>query len=153
MIINLSDTPKSQYEYKRERDMKIAQMRKVMHTWDKAQIRKYLYNQIREYPLSDEGMAAILERFINTNEFKIGDLSEDLKAGFDIVLYISRNSKIFYPTTELIYDFCKQYKDVIKFYDRQSAQTYLHKLLKAYENSVDMVNKKELIEQEIRLKY
>ncbi len=153
MIINLSDTPISQYEYKRQRDNKIAQMRKVINTWDKSQILQYLYNRNKEYPLTDEGMSAILERFINTNEFKIGDMSEELKTGFDIVLYISKSSKIYHPTTDLIYDFIKQFKEVIHSYDRQSAQTYNHKLLKAYENSVDMVNKKLLIEQEIRLKY
>jgi len=153
MIINLSDQTKSQYEAKRERDNKIKQMRKVISGWDKKELQAYVYNKNKLHPSSDAGMAAILERFIDADEFQIGHMSEELKKGFDIVLAISKNKRIHYHTTDLIYMFIKHFEEVINSYDRQSAQTYYHKLMKAYENSVNMVNRKLEIEKEMRVKY
>jgi len=152
-MLNLSDSQKTQYEYKRERERKVNEMRRVISSWDKKTLLAYVSNHNKDYPCSDAGMAAILERFIYTNEFEIGTLSEELKLGFDIVLAISRNNKIYYQTTDLIVEFTKHYKEVIHSYDRQSAQTYFHKLIVGYEKSVSMVNKKMEIEQEIRIKY
>jgi len=153
MTINLSDKTKSQYETKRERDNKIKQMRKVISRWDKKELQDYVFNKNKTHPSSDAGMAAILERFIDTNEFQIGHMSEDLKVGFDIILSIAKNKRIYFHTTDLIYMFVKHFEDVIHSYDRQSAQTYYHKLIKAYENSVNMVRRKLEIEKEIRVKY
>ena len=153
MIINLSDEQKTQYESNRERENKITQIRKVISSWNKKEIQSYIYNHNRTYPCSDAGMAAILERFINTDEFQIGHMSEELKMGFDIVLSISRNHKIYFKTTDLIYTFIKHFEEVIHSYDRQSAQTYYHKLIQGYEKSVQLVNKKLEIEKEMRIKY
>lgn len=153
MIINLSEGQKTQYESIREREKKIKQMRRVIVSWKKKEIQSYIYNQNRTYPVSDAGMAAVLERFIDTNEFQIGDMSEELKMGFDIVLSICRNNKIYFKTTELIYSFIKYFKEVIQSYDRQSAQTYYHKLMKGYESSVQLVEKKMEIEKELSVKY
>ena len=153
MALNLSDTYKTQHEYKRDREKKVKEMRRIISTWDKEKLQAYVYNHNKDYPVSDAGMAAILERFIHTDEFKIGTMSEEQKMGFDIVLSISRNMKIYFQTTDLIYEFIKHYEEVIHYYDRQSAQTYYHKLIAAYEKSVSMVNKKLEIEQEIRIKY
>ena len=153
MALNFSDTYKTQHEYKRDRERKVNEMRRVISSWDKQKIQAYVYNHNKEYPVSDAGMAAILERFIQTDEFKIGTMSEEQKMGFDIVLSIARNMKIYFQTTDLIYEFIKYYEDVIHHYDRQSAQTYYHKLITAYEKSVQMVNKKLEIEQEMRIKY
>jgi hypothetical protein len=153
MALNLSDIYKTQHEYKRDREKKVNEMRRVISSWDKEKIKAYVYNHNKEYPVSDAGMAAVLERFIQTDEFKIGTMSEDQKTGFDIVLAIARNKKIYFQTTDLIYEFIKYYEEVIHYYDRQSAQTYYHKLVTAYEKSVSMVNKKLEIEQEIRIKY
>ena len=153
MVLNLSNIYKTQHEYKRDRERKINEMRRVVSTWDKEKLKAYVYNHNKDYPVSDAGMAAILERFIHTDEFKIETMSEELKMGFDIVLAISRNMKIYFQTTDLIYEFTKHYEEVIHYYDRQSAQTYYHKLITAYEKSVQMVNKKHEIEQEMRIKY
>jgi len=153
MLLNLSDTYKTQHEYKRDREKKVKEMRRVISTWDKEKLQAYVYNHNKDYPVSDAGMAAVLERFVETDEFEIGTMSEELKMGFDIVLAISRNKKIYFQTTDLIYEFTKHYKELIHYYDRQSAQTYYHKLITAYEKSVQMVNKKLEIEQEIRIKY
>ena len=153
MLLDLSDAQKTQYEYKRDRERKIDGMRRIISGWDKKELQSYVYNHNKKHPVKDAGMAAILERFINSNEFEIGTLAEELKKGFDIVLSISRNNKIYFQTTDLILDFIQQYKDVIRYYDRQSAQTYYHKLVQAYEQSVIMVNKKLEIEQEMRIKY
>lgn len=153
MIINLSEGQKTHYQSTREREDKIKQMRQVIVSWDKKEIQAYIYNQNRVYPVSDAGMAAVLERFINTNEFRIGNMSEELKMGFDIVLSICRNSKIYFKTTDLIYRFIKQFEEVIHSYDRQSAQTYYHKLIRGYENSVLLVEKKLVIEKELSVKY
>lgn len=153
MLLNLSDTYKTQHEYKRERERKVNEMRRVISTWDKEKLKSYVYNHNRDYPVSDAGMAAVIQRFIDTDEFKIGTMSEDLKLGFDIVLAISRNKKIYFQTTDLIYEFTKYYEENIHYYDRQSAQTYYHKLITAYEKSVHMVNKKLEIEQALRITY
>jgi len=153
MLVNVSDEQKTQYEYKRDRERKISEMRRVISSWSKKELRTYVYGNNKKYPCSDAGMAAILERFIQNNEFEIGTLAEDLKMGFDIILSISRNKKIYFQTTDLIIEFIQEHKEVIHSYDRQSAQTYQHKLLQAYEKSVIMVNKKLKIEQEIRVKY
>jgi len=153
MIVNLSDGNKTQYEYKRDRDRKVNEMRRIISSWTKKELLTYVYNNNKQYPSSDAGMAAILERFIHTDEFQIGTLAEELKIGFDIILAISRNKKIYFQTTDLIIEFIKEYKEVIHYYDRQSAQTYQHKLLQAYEKSINMVNRKLQIEQEIRVKY
>ncbi len=153
MIINLSDKRKSASDRKRERDKKVEQMRSVMLSWDRKAMQEYVGNRNKKFPLTDAGMAAILERFNRSNEFKIGDMSEELRVGFDIVLSIARNKKIDLPTTDLILEFVKQYEEVIHFFDRQSAQTYHHKLLRAYENSVDMVKKKYEIEKALHARY
>ena len=153
MIVNLSDEYKTQYEYKRGREQKVNEMRRIISSWSKKELQSYVYNHNKLYPCSDAGMGAILERFIKSGEFQIGTLAEELKMGFDIILSISRNKKIYFQTTDLIIEFIKEYKEVIYSYDRQSAQTYQHKLLQAYEKSVRMVNKKLEIEQEIRVKY
>lgn len=153
MIINLSDKRQSAYERQREWEKKVEQMRSVMLSWDKQAMQSYVYNRNKQFPLSDAGMAAILDRFNRTNEFKIGDLAEELRMGFDIVLSIARNKKISPSTTDLIFTFIKQFAEVIESYDRQSAQTYYHKLLRAYENSVDMVKKKQEIERALQAKY
>ena len=152
-MLDLSDVQKTQYEYKRDRERKLNEMRRVISTWSKKELLSYIYNHNKQYPVSDAGMGAILERFIRTNEFRIESLSEDLKMGFDIVLAICKNKKIYFQTTDLIMEFTQQYKEVIKHYDRQSAQTYYYKLARAYEQSVSMVNKKLEIEQEMRIKY
>ncbi|MDF1881499.1 hypothetical protein JHD50_09330 [Sulfurimonas sp. MAG313] len=152
-MLDLSDKTKTQYEYKRDRDRDVNEMRRVVSTWNKDKLQSYVYNHNKKYPCSDAGMAAILHRFISSSEFQIGTMSEDLKMGFDIVLAISRNKKIYFQTTDLILTFVKEYKDVIQNYDRQSAQTYKHKLMVGYEQSVSMVNTKVSIEQEMRLKY
>ncbi len=153
MIIKFSGAKETRHEYKRKREKEIAQIGKVISSWDMKELKSYIYNHNQDYPCSDAGMAAILERFIKTNEFQVGDMAEELKIGFDIVLAISRNNKIYFQTTDLIYDFIKHFAEVIHSFDRQSAQTYYHKLIKAYEKSVEMVNKKLEIEQEIRVKY
>ena len=153
MIVNLSEEHKTQYEYKRDRERKVNEMRRVISSWSKKELLAYVYNHNKQYPCSDAGMAAILERFIESDEFQIGTLAEELKMGFDIILAISRNKKIYFQTTDLIIQFIKEYKEVIHSYDRQSAQTYQHKLLQAYEKSVIMVNRKLEIEQEMRVKY
>ena len=153
MLVNLSDIQKSQHEFRREREINIANMRKIISTWDKKGLQAYVYNKNKKYLSTDAGMAAILERFINTNEFQIGHMAEELKVGFDIVLSISRNNRISFATAELIYAFTKHFKEVITSYDRQSAQTYYHKLIQAYEQSVKMIEAKHRIEQEIRVKY
>ena len=152
-MLDLSDVQKSQYEYKRDREKKVNEMRRIISNWPKKDLLAYISNHNKQYPVSDAGMGAILERFIYTDEFKFETLAEDLKMGFDIVLAISRNKKIYFQTTDLIMEFTQHYKEVIKHYDRQSAQTYYHKLARAYEQSVSMVNKKLEIEQEIRIKY
>ena len=153
MRVDLSEKNTSQYQKDREREKKIVLMRGVISSWDKKRLKKYVDNQNRSYPVSDAGMAAILERFIYTNEFQIGVLSEELKMGFDIVRAIARNKKIYFKTTDLIYEFIKHYKEVIIFYDRQSAQTYYHKLMADYEKATQMVNKKLEIEKSLRLMY
>lgn len=153
MIINLSEGQKTHYESTREREKKIKEMRRVIVSWNKKEIQSYIYNQNRTYPVCDAGMAAVLERFIDTNEFQIGDMSEELKMGFDIVLSICRNNKIYLKTTDLIYSFIKHFEEVINSYDRQSAQTYYHKLMKGYEYSVQLVEKKMEIEKELSVKY
>lgn len=152
-MLDLSDVPKTQYEYKRDRERKISEMRRVVSLWDKKELQAYVYNNNKKHSCTDAGMAAILERFISKNEFQISTMSEESKMGFDIVLSISRNKKIYFQTTDLILEFITSYKEVIQSYDRQSAQTYYHKLITAYEKSVHMVNRKLEIEQEIRVKY
>ncbi len=153
MLINLSDGQKTQHEYKREREKKIEYMYRVIAGWNKKEIQAYVYNQNKAYPVSDAGMAAVLEYFINTNAFEIGHMSEELKKGFDIVLSISKNTKIYFETADLIYKFIKHFEEVIRYYDRQSAQTYYHKLIQGYERSVEMVKKKLEIEKEMSVKY
>jgi len=153
MFVNLSEPRKSQQQKRREREKGITEMRGIISTWNKGEIKDYLYNKNKRYSPSDAGMAAILQRFIHMHEFKIGDMSEELKNGFDIVRIIARNSKIYFQTTDLIYEFIHLYKEVIVSYDRQSAQTYYHKLLQDYEKSVRMVNRKLEIEEEIRVVY
>jgi len=153
MLIDLSDVTKTQYELQRKRQKDMAKFRTVISYWSKVKLQKYVYNNIKAYRVTDAGMSAILERFINTNEFAIGTLSEELKAGFDIVRSIAKNTKINIETTDLIYGFIKHYEDVIRSYDRQSAQTYYHKLIADYRRSVEMVNKKIEIEEDLRVKY
>ncbi len=153
MIVDLSDKQKSQYEYKREREKKILLMRGIISSWKKRELKEYVYGKNKLYRCSDAGMAAILERFIETDEFQIGDMAEELKEGFDIVLAISRNHKISLSTTDLIHRFVKHFEVVIKSYDRQSAQTYLYKLKEAYRKSVDLVDAKTDIEREMSVKY
>ncbi len=153
MLVNLSEQPKSYYERKREREQKIAAMRTVILSWSKDDMKIYVYNHNKEFPCTDAGMAAILERFIYANEFQIGTMSEELKLGFDIVLAISRNNRISLETAELIDTFIKTYKDVIQFYDRQAVQTYKFKLQKAYQQALELVEAKMAIEQELRIKY
>lgn len=153
MLINLSEVIKSRYQQEQEREKKIALMRGVVSSWDKQRIQKYIYNQDKDYRCDDAGMAAIIERFINNDEFQIGVMSEELKMGFDIIRSISRNHRISYQTTDLIYEFIKHFEEVIRSYDRQSAQTYYRKLIMDYERSVQLVNKKLEIEQEMRVKY
>jgi hypothetical protein len=153
MIVDLSDKQKTQYEYKREREKKILLMRGIISSWKKRELREYVYGHNKLYRCSDAGMAAILERFINTNEFKIGDMAEEIKEGLDIVLAISRNHKISLLTTDLIYSFIKHFEDVIKSYDRQSAQTYQYKLKEAYKKSLELVEAKTGIEKEMSVKY
>lgn len=152
-MLDLSEVQKSRYEHKRERERNVAKMRKVIDLWPKEELLAYVSDRNKKHPVSDGGMGAILERFIQKNELHVGSLSEDLKLAFDIVLAISRNKKIYLQTTDQIMEFTKHYKEVIKHYDRQSAQTYYHKLAQAYEKSVSMVKKKLKIEQEMRLKY
>lgn len=153
MLVNLSEQPKSYYERKREREQKIAAMRTVILSWTKDDMKIYVYNHNKEFPCTDAGMAAILERFIYANEFQIGTMSEELKLGFDIVLAISRNNRISLETAELINTFIKTYKDAIQFYDRQAVQTYKFKLQKAYQQALELVEAKMAIEQELRIKY
>jgi len=153
MIVDLSEPRKSQYELHRAREKKITQMRRVISVWNKRQLQEYIYNRNKKYPVSDAGMAAIIERFIHMQEFQLGDMSEELKQGFDIVRSISKNNKIYYQTTDLIYEFIKYYREIIISYDRQSAQTYHHKLLNDYEQSVRMVKKKLEIEKELQTVY
>ena len=153
MYINLAEPKKSKHERIRERDKGITEMRGIISHWNRTEIKNYIYNKHKRHPVTDAGMAAVLQRFIHANEFKIGDMAEDLKMGFDIVRSISKNRKIYFQTTDLIYEFISCYKDVIISYDRQSAQTYYHKLLQDYETSVHMVEKKIKIEHEIRAGY
>jgi hypothetical protein len=153
MIVDLSEPRKSRYELTREREKGITEMRRVVSFWNRGEIKDYINNRNKNYRLTDAGMAAILQRFIYNHEFQIGDMSEDLKNGFDIVRTISKNSKIYFKTTDLIYEFINTYKDVIASYDRSSAQTYHHKLLQDYDKSVRMVNRKLEIEEELRAVY
>ncbi len=153
MLVNLSEQHKSHYERKRERERKIAAMRSVISTWTKEEMKVYIYNHNKEFPCTDAGMAAILERFIHSNEFRIETMSEELKLGFDLVLAIARNNRISLETAELINEFIKTYKEVIQSYDRQVSQTYKYKLKKAYEQSLEIVEAKMAIEQEMRVKY
>jgi len=153
MLVNLADIIKSPYELSKARELEIARMRGIIASWNKSQLQKYVYNQNKRYPISEAGLSAVIERFINTNEFRIGTMSEELKSGFDIVRSISKNYKINFQTTDLIYEFIKYFKEVILYYDRQSSQTYYHKLMRNYRQSIELVNKKLEIEEEMRVKY
>ncbi len=153
MLVDLSEQKKSYYEHKREREQKIAAMRRVVSMWTKEEMKIYVYNHNKDYPCKDAGMAAILERFIYSNEFRVETMAEELKLGFDIVLAIARNNRISLETAELIQTFIKSYKEVIQSFDRQLSQTYKYKLQKAYEQSLEIVEAKMAIEQEMRIKY
>lgn len=152
-MLDLSNHEKTSYQYKREHEKKKLKMLRVLLLWSKKDLQSYVYDNHKKYKSTDAGMSAILERFIHTDGFNIGTMSEELKMAFDIVLSISRNKKIYFETTDLILEFVQVYKEVIHSYDRQSAQTYHHKLIQSYEKSVIMVNRKLQIEQELRIKY
>lgn len=149
MLIDFSHGQKTQHERILERSRKISELRTIISSWDKSELKTYVYDHNKKYRCCDAGMAAVLERFINTNEFQIGILSDELKRGFDIVLSIARNSKISFETTQLLYAFIKKYEEVIRSYDKQYSQTYYHKLFQAYRQSLDMVDAKLKIEKEL----
>lgn len=153
MTINQSKKSLHYYEHKLKREEAVSSMSNVILSWSKEDMKTYLYNHNKEFPCSDAGMEAILKRFINLNEFQIGHLAEELKLGFDLVLCISKNSKISFETTELIALFIKNFKEVIHSYDRQAIQTYSHKLKEAYEYSLKIIDAKILIEEKLRLSY
>lgn len=153
MLTNQSKKSLQYYERKLEREEAVSCMSSVILSWTKEDMKIYLYNNNKEFPCSDAGMEAILKRFINLNEFQIGQLAEELKLGFDLVLSISKNSKISFETTELIALFIKTYKDVIHSYDRQAIQTYNHKLKQAYDYSLKIIDAKLKIEEKLRLTY
>jgi len=152
-MLDLSDAPKTFQQYKREHEKKKTKMLRILGFWPKKELQAYVYDNHKHSKSTDAGMSAILERFIYTDRFNIGTMSEELKMAFDIVLSISRNKKIYFETTDLILEFIQAYKEVIYSYDRQSAQTYHYKLMQGYERSVMMVNRKLEIEQEMRIKY
>lgn len=149
MFINLSHGQKTQHERILERSRKVSELRTVISSWDKKELKTYVYDNNKSHRCCDAGMAAVLERFINTNELQIGNLSEELKIGFDIVLFIARSTKISFETTQLLYAFIKNFEEVIKSYDRQCYQTYYHKLFQAYRQSIDMIEAKMKIEKEL----
>ncbi len=153
MLINQSRKSLHYYKRKVERDEAVSFMSRVILSWTKEDMKVYLYNNNKEFRCSDAGMEAILKRLIHSNEFQIGQLAEELKLGFDLVLCISKNSKISFETTELIALFIKTYKEVIHAYDRQAIQTYSHKLKQAYDCSLKIIDAKILIEEQLRLSY
>ena len=149
MFINLSHGQKTQQERNLERNRKISELHSVISSWDKNELKAYVHGHNKEHRCNDAGMATVLERFINSNELQIGQVSEELKLGFDIVLFIAHSAKISFETTQLLYAFIKKFEDVIKSYDRQCFQTYYHKLFQAYRQSLDMIDAKLRIEKEM----
>ena len=110
-----------------------------------AEMRSLLLGQIEKFKVDEETIVEILKRLTyqdeKTNKRFIESSDDDskLKKTFEMVITIGNSKKMSVEAVELIEKFINMYKDLIEGYDKRNKQIYMHKLTKAIELSIAMV--------------
>ena len=108
-------------------------------------MRILLLGQVDRFPVNEEMIVEILKKMTYKDE-KTGkrfldssDADVKLKKAFDTVITASSSKKMSVEAIELIQKFILMYTDLIESFDKRNKQIYMHKLTKAIELSIDMV--------------
>lgn len=143
------------------RDEAIQEQVKIIESMNLTDLMTFVKNGNERYPITDEGLAAVLYRFINLTtpsksypegkrEFEEGDLDARTKKGFDIVLQIANTNCISEATAQMVLDFIESYSNLIRIFDQRNAQIYADKLIKAAERAQIIVEKRQKFQDEFK---
>ncbi|MBU0632905.1 hypothetical protein KKA17_09680 [bacterium] len=107
------------------------------------EMRSLLLGQIDRFKVDENTIVEILRRLTYQDGDKRFLESSDndikLKKAFDVVITAANSKKMSVEAVELIEKFINMYKDLIEAYDTRNKQIYMHKLTKAIELSIAMV--------------
>jgi hypothetical protein len=110
-----------------------------------SEIRTLLLGQVEKFPVDEEMIIEILKKMTHQEEktgkrfIEVTDNDMKLKKTFDIVITAASSKKMSVDAIELIQKFIQMYTDLIEAFDKRNKQIYMHKLTKAIELSIEMV--------------
>lgn len=108
-------------------------------------MRTLLLGQIEKFPVDEVLIVEVLKKMTYQDEktgkrfLEESDNDMKLKRAFDTIITAASNKKISVEAVELIQKFILMYTDLIEGYDKRNKQIYMHKLTKAIELSISMV--------------
>ncbi len=109
------------------------------------ELRTLLLGQIDRFKVDENTVIEVLKRLTHVDEstgkrfLESSDNDIKLKKAFDTVITATNTKKMSVEAIELIQKFMDMYKDLIDGYDTRNKQIYMHKLTKATELSITMV--------------
>lgn len=108
-----------------------------------AELRSLLLGQIERFKVDENTIIEILKRLTHEEHEKRFIEKDDndikLRKAFELVITAANSKKMSVEAVELIQKFITMYKDIIEDYDTRNQQIYMHKLTKAIELSIAMV--------------
>ena len=110
-----------------------------------SEMRTLLLGQVEKFPVDEEMIIEILKKMTYQDEktgvrfLESSDADVKLKKAFDTVITAASSKKMSVEAIELIQKFIRMYTDLIESFDTRNKQIYMHKLTKAIELSINMV--------------
>jgi len=126
-------------------------------TMNLTEMRSYINNKIKEFPLTEDGLTEVMNRLVNedkkSKEFyiKSDDMDSKKKKAFDLVLSIAKNKKISLVAIEHIQKFVIVYKDIIDDYDQQNKEIYASRFVDAINFALASIAEKAALKNKMDL--
>ena len=110
-----------------------------------SEMRTLLLGRNERFVVDESTIVEVLKRLTHEDEkskkrfIESSDNDIRIKKAFDTVITAASSKKMSVEAVELIEKFINMYKDLIEDYDKRNKQIYMHKLKKAIELSIEMV--------------
>jgi len=119
------------------------------------EMRSYINNRIKDFPVCDDGLSAVVRRLIEKNPktkeyyIKADDMDSKKKKAFDLILAIAQHKRVNIVTIELIQKFVEIYKDIIDTYDKEHSEIYASRFIDAINSGLLTISKKAALENKM----
>ncbi|WP_345992963.1 hypothetical protein [Sulfurimonas sp. HSL-1716] len=109
------------------------------------ELRSLLLGQITRFKVDEYTIIEVLKKLTYQDErtkkrfLEKEDNDTKLKKAFETVITAAKNKKISVEAVELIEKFITMYRDLIEDYDARNKDIYMHKLTKAAQHSLSLI--------------